>query len=242
MQDYDGSAVLEAIRKIHRTEVPGDTLLALSEFAGRYGFERIFLGQLVNPANVPLKDILFVSDWPDELKAQRRSQMAILHDPIAICALRSKRPFTWTEAREYASKAGKRIVDMVHDFGITDGMMFPMHALQSVSGGVSLGGSVPLDLSPHQVSELEIVCQAAYYHLEVMLGPFPYQKLAELTPRESECVQFAAAGKTNWEIAKILGIEEDTVKKALGRASARLEAVNRAHLVASAIARSQIFP
>ncbi|MDP3458962.1 MAG: LuxR family transcriptional regulator [Hyphomonas sp.] len=242
MHGYDGHSVLEAIRTIQAAETPEATLAVLSAFIEGYGFDRIFLGQLVNPANVPMKDILYMSDWPDELKQQRRSQMAILHDPIAICALRSKRPFTWAEARAHASRMGRRVVDLVHDYGITDGMMFPMHALQSVSGGVSLGGSRKTDLSATQVRELEIVCSTAYYHLEAMLGPFPYQKLAELTRRETECVQFAAAGKSNWEIAKILGIEEDTVKKTMQRAGTKLQAVNRAHIVAVAIAKHQIFP
>ncbi|WP_291208167.1 LuxR family transcriptional regulator [Hyphomonas sp.] len=242
MRDYDGSAVLAAIRSINSAETPRATIAALSSFIEGYGFERIFLGQLVNPANVPLKDILYVSDWPEELQARRRSQMAILHDPIALCALRSKRPFTWAEARAHASSMGRRVVDMVHDYGITHGMMFPMHALQSISGGVSLGGPCKTELSVLQVSELEIVCQTAYYHLEAMLGPFPYQRLAELSCRETECVQFAAAGKSNWEIARILGVEEDTVKKTLGRAGTKLQAVNRAHIVATAIARHLIFP
>jgi LuxR family quorum sensing-dependent transcriptional regulator len=242
MSKYDGAAVLGAIRSVQATTAAEETIGVLSSFIEAYGFERIFLGQLVNPASVPIKDILYLSDWPEELKEHRRSQMAILHDPIANCALRSKRPFSWAEAREHASRAGRMVVDMVHDYGITDGMMFPMHALESVSGGVSLGGSSKLDLSATQVRELEIVCQSVYYHLEEMLGPFPYQKLAELTRREAECVQFAAAGKTNWEIAQILGIQEDTVKKTLRRASDKLQAVNRAHLVATAIAGSQIFP
>lgn len=242
MPDYDGAAVLEAIRRIQTSSTSNAVISELSCFVERYGFERIFLGQLVNPANVALKDILYISDWPDELKAQRRSQMAILYDPVAICALRSKRPFSWAEARQHATRAGRQVVDAVHDFGITDGMMFPMHALHSITGGVSLGGRDRLDLSRTQVAELEIVCQTAYYHLEEMLGPFPYQRIAQLTVRETECVQFAAAGKTNWEIAKILGIQEDTVKKTLRRASDKLEAVNRAHMVAAAIARSQIFP
>jgi LuxR family transcriptional regulator, quorum-sensing system regulator BjaR1 len=242
MRDYNGSKVLEAIRAVQVTETADETIFELSRFIEQYGFERIFLGQLVNPANVPIKDILYVSDWPEELKEHRRSQMAILHDPIAICALRSKRPFSWAEAREHASRAGKMVVDMVHDYGITDGMMFPMHALHSVSGGVSLGGDTRLDLSQTQIAELEIVCQTVYYHLESMLGPFPYQKVAELTHRETQCVQFAAAGKSNWEIAQILGIQEDTVKKTLRRASDKMQTVNRAHLVATAIAKSQIFP
>lgn len=242
MRDYDGAAVLDAIRQIQNTSTTGAVVSALGCFVAPYGFERIFLGQLVNPANISLKNILYLSDWPDELQARRRQQMAVLHDPIAICALRSKRPFSWAEARAHASRAGRMVVDMVHDYGISHGMMFPMHALDSISGGVSLGGRNRPTLSTVQISELEIVCQTAYYHLEEMLGPFPYQKLAELTRRETECVQFAAAGKSNWEIARILGIKEDTVKKTLGRASAKLDTVNRAHLVATAIAGSKIFP
>tara|TARA_R110001606_G_scaffold319062_1_gene465947 strand:+ start:27017 stop:27745 length:729 start_codon:yes stop_codon:yes gene_type:complete len=242
MPDYDGAAVLATIRTIQAMTTSEAVIAVLGQFIERYGFERIFLGQLVNPANVPLKDILYVSDWPDALKAERESRMAILHDPIAICALRSKRPFSWEEARQHATRAGRQVMDRVHDHGITDGMMFPMHALHSVTGGVSLGANVSIDLSRIQIAELEIVCQTAYYHLEGLLGPFPYQRVAELTVRETECVQFAAAGKTNWEIAKILGIQEDTVKKTLRRASDKLSAVNRAHLVASAIARHQIFP
>ncbi len=242
MRAYDGSAVLEAIRTINEAGTPEATLSALSAFIEDYGFDRIFLGQLVNPANVPLKKILYLSDWPEDLIQLRRSQMAALHDPVALCALRSKRPFTWAEARAHASRMGRKVVDMVHDYGITDGIMFPMHALQSVSGGVSLGGTRKTSLSDTQVKELEIVCQTAYYHLEAMLGPFPYQKLAQLTARETECVQFAAAGKSNWEIAAILGIEVDTVKKTLRRAGTKLEAGNRAHIVATAIAKHQIFP
>ena len=197
MRDFDGSGVLAAIRDINTAGTPHAVLNRLSAFVEGYGFERIFLGQLVNPANVPLKDILFLSDWPEELKAQRRSQLAILHDPIALSALRSKHPFTWAEAREHASLMGRKVMDLVHDYGISHGMMFPMHALHSVSGGVSLGAAHRLELCQLKVKELEIVCSAAYYHLESMLGPFPYQKLAQLTPRETECVQFAAAGKSN---------------------------------------------
>lgn len=242
MTQYDGGAVLAAIRAIQSAEGLTETLGVLSRFVEAYGFERIYLGQLVNPASVATRDMLYLSDWPDELQAERRSQMAILHDPIARCALTSRRPFRWQEAHAQATREGQRVIDMVHNYGILDGVMFPMHAIDHLTGGVSLGTSVPVDLSPLAIQELEIVCQAAYYHLEGQLGPFPYQKLAQLTPRESECVGLAAAGKTNWEIAAILGVREDTVKKTLKRAGEKLGTVNRAHLVATAIRTGRIFP
>lgn len=242
MPGYDGGTVLRAVRDIHRCGASADVVRRLSTFAGTYGFERIYLGQLVNPAAIATRDILYVSDWPDDLQAERRSQMAILHDPIARCALTARRPFRWEEARACATQAGQRIVDMVHNYGIHDGMMFPMHAVDSLTGGVSLGSEVRIDLAPVEVSELEIVCQAAYYRLEALHGPLTYQKVAELTPRETDCVQLAAAGKSNWEIAAILGVKEDTVKKTLGRAAVKLQAANRAHLVATAIRTGRIFP
>lgn len=242
MTQYDGGAVLAAIRAIQSAESLTETLGVLSHFVEAYGFERIYLGQLVNPAALAPRERLYLSDWPEELQAERRSQMAILQDPIALCALTSRRPFRWQEAHAQATRDGQRIIDMVHNYGIIDGVMFPMHAIDHLPGGVSLGTSVLLELSPIAIQELEIVCQAAYYHLEGVLGPFPYQKLAQLTPREGECVGLAAAGKTNWEIAAILGIREDTVKKTLKRAGEKLGTVNRAHLVATAIRTGKIFP
>lgn len=242
MHEYDGGAVLAAIRQIHGASGLAGTLDILSRFVERYGFERIYLGQLVNPASVPARDRLYLSDWPDELQAERRSRMAILQDPIALAALTARRPFRWEEAHARATKEGRRIIDMVHNYGILDGVMFPMHAIDHPTGGVSLGAGARIDLSPVAWQELEIVCQAAYYHLEGQFGPFPYQKLAELTAREAECTGLAAAGKTNWEIAAILGIGEDTVKKTLKRAGEKLGTVNRAHLVATAIRTGRIFP
>ncbi len=89
MHDYNGSAVLHAIRLITATGASAETISALAVFIEAYGFEKILLGQLVKPMNVPLKDILYLSNRSEELKAARRSWGAILHDPIVFCAVRS---------------------------------------------------------------------------------------------------------------------------------------------------------
>jgi LuxR family quorum sensing-dependent transcriptional regulator len=59
----------------------------------------------------------------------------------------------------------------------------------------------------------------------------------ELTERERACLQWAAQGKTGWEIATILGITERTVKKHLGTAMRKLSAATRTEAVAQAIAK-----
>ncbi|EKF20145.1 LuxR C-terminal-related transcriptional regulator [Nitratireductor pacificus] len=56
-----------------------------------------------------------------------------------------------------------------------------------------------------------------------------------LTPREKECLQWAALGKSEWEVSQILGISEHTAEKHLLNAKTKLGATNRAHAVAEAI-------
>jgi LuxR family quorum-sensing system transcriptional regulator CciR len=53
-----------------------------------------------------------------------------------------------------------------------------------------------------------------------------------LSRRERQCVQLLAAGKTDWEIAAILGISVETAHQYVKRARAAYDVVSRAQLVA----------
>jgi DNA-binding CsgD family transcriptional regulator len=57
---------------------------------------------------------------------------------------------------------------------------------------------------------------------------------APLLPRELECLRWAAAGKTKWEIGEILAISERTVKFHLDQARHKLNCVNVAQAVSKA--------
>jgi DNA-binding CsgD family transcriptional regulator len=56
-----------------------------------------------------------------------------------------------------------------------------------------------------------------------------------LSSREIEVLNWAMAGKTNWEISMILGISERTVKFHVKNAMGKLGASSRAHAVAIAL-------
>lgn len=58
--------------------------------------------------------------------------------------------------------------------------------------------------------------------------------LGPLTPREAEAVLWTAEGKTAWEAGTILGITSRTMDAHIAHAAEKLEASNRAHLVARA--------
>jgi len=58
-----------------------------------------------------------------------------------------------------------------------------------------------------------------------------------LSQRETECLRWAAWGKTSWEIARILGVAERTVNFHLQNACRKLQACNRRAAVAVALSR-----
>lgn len=61
-----------------------------------------------------------------------------------------------------------------------------------------------------------------------------------LSPRERECLQWTAAGKTTWEIAGILEISQNTIDGYIASATKKLGAVNRTQAVAEALRRGLI--
>jgi DNA-binding CsgD family transcriptional regulator len=56
-----------------------------------------------------------------------------------------------------------------------------------------------------------------------------------LSTRETDCLQWAAAGKTSLETGIILGLSPHTVNQYLTAATAKLKAVNRTHAVTKAV-------
>jgi len=64
--------------------------------------------------------------------------------------------------------------------------------------------------------------------------------LPHLSCRERQCVRLLAAGKTDWEIAIILGLSPETTRRYVKRARKAYDAVSRGQLIASALRDGQI--
>ncbi len=237
----DKAVVLDAVRAINDSADEAACIAAFTGFIEPLGFHRYIIGHIVNPANVPWDRRLVVTNWPPELMKLRAGKGSLANDPIARCAMRTRRPFKWSDALLYATRMGIEFSDDVAAFGMKDGWMFPCHGLGSVSGGVSLASNQS-DIDDIDIIAVEWVCQQVYHKLERLHGPFPYQHKVELTHRESEVVQYVAAGKSNKDVADILELSVNTINETLQRAGKKLQAQGRAQTVANAIARNAIFP
>ncbi len=155
----------------------------------------------------------------------------------------SAEPFTPYEA--FVSVTGHpppgRPEDVLDDPAIAYSLICPLDSLFRRYGVTLLSGKRnPVDFSIH----LKRVRTMAYS--AVVLFHERWKTLAEkaygekLTPRENDCLLWAAQGKTADEISTILSISERTVRFHLRNVSEKLNTVNTTHSVALAVAQGLI--
>lgn len=237
----DSAIILDVVRTIDRSGTADSAIRAFMGFAGRFGFERFYITQVVNPLSADAAKAMVHTDWPDEIINPRLKGLELLRDPVVQYGMRSRFAFDWQEAYRHASRYGRAMMDETRAHRLNCGYSFPMRRPGAPIGGVSIGGE-RFEMSDEETSGLELAALHVYARLEQFHGQEFEDDYKPLSEQEIDVLQYSALGKTAWEIAIVLGITESGVKKALQRAREKLNAVNTAQACACAISRDLILP
>ncbi len=237
----DSAIILDVVRTIDRSSTAETAIQSFMGFAGRFGFERFYITQVVNPLSAGASKAMMHTDWPDEIIKPRMNGIELLRDPVVQYGMRSRFAFDWKEAYKHASRYGRTMMDETKAHRLKCGYSFPMRRPGAPVGGVSIGGE-RIEMSQEEMSGLELAAMHVYARLERLHGQSYEDDVKPLSEQEIDVLQYSALGKTAWEIAIVLGITESGVKKALQRAREKLDAVNTAQACACAISRDLILP
>lgn len=93
--------------------------------------------------------------------------------------------------------------------------------------------------------EVQLQLFAAYFHsvaTDIVVRTDASPSSVELTDQQRDCLTWAAAGKTSWEIGRIMGITEATVKDHIRKIGAKLETSNRRVMISRGIRLGLIQP
>jgi DNA-binding CsgD family transcriptional regulator len=164
-------------------------------------------------------------------------------DPVIIQALRDPEPFEWGGGvePEGQSKLQRELIAEAATFGIRCGFTVPVHDNRGLIAAVTFAADERRPQFEKCINEHARVLQlmAMYFHAHARRR-FAHDRLiggVSLSPREYECLEWAARGKSAWEIGRIIGISRRTAAFHLDNAKAKLgvrsicQAV--AHLIAS---------
>jgi DNA-binding CsgD family transcriptional regulator len=158
-------------------------------------------------------------------------------DPFIRRAATYLTPFTWQQVAndEADNDETQYFIQTCKDHGMADGIVIPSHGNDGTLGIVTFKGkgvSTDVELHPY-LHQLGVYYRAGIKRIEESHEP----KLEDppLTPRQLQCIQWIAAGKSDWEIAEILGLSQFTVNRHVELAKQRLGFSSRIQVVVHAL-------
>ncbi|MCC5985037.1 MAG: LuxR family transcriptional regulator [Rhodobacteraceae bacterium] len=184
-------------------------------------------------------------NYPDDWKHHYAAQGFHAIDPTLRKASRSVAPVDWQRLehdRDFAA-----VFRSARDFGITDrGLTIPVRGPYGDMGMLS----VTRDCKPEEWRKLKRAVMtdlqgvATHIHDTVMRSGLVMRSLrvAALSTREREILQWIAAGKTHMDVSDILSISHRTVEVHVRSARTKLHALTTPQAVARAIALGLIQP
>ena len=101
-------------------------------------------------------------------------------------------------------------------------------------------GHAHVSTTEHAVQQVQLLSYTLHESMKRMHAHHLSEsaRTSRLSPRELECLQWTAIGKTAWEISQIVGITESTVSFHIRNTISKLNASNRSHAVAVAMEQS----
>lgn len=154
-------------------------------------------------------------------------------------------PITWSN-RVFKERAGAQLLGEAKEAGLRHGVSFAVHGGRGEAAMLSLAtsraareteGDIAASMAQGQL--LACYLHEAVQRVVLAQGPLKIQK-ASLTPREKECLLWAAEGKTAWEIGVIINTSERTAVFHLQNAANKMGVKNRQHAVSRAVSQGLI--
>ena len=170
----------------------------------------------------------------------------VANDPVLLASQRTNVGFCWSAIPAMIPVTGthREIRERTVKAGIDDGFTVPAHVPGEANGSCNFAMATGRALPRDNLKMAQLVGGFAFQAARAMVfNAFPKEKRpakGPLTQRQLECVIFAARGKSDWEIGKILGISPGTVKRHIEDARAHYEVSSRMQVVMRALFEGQI--
>ncbi|ODU67536.1 helix-turn-helix transcriptional regulator [Novosphingobium percolationis] len=191
--------------------------LAMSEVTKALGFQYFALTHHVDLLKVgggAIRLHNYPGQWADHYDRQALS----LSDPVHRASHVTAIGFQWAQIPFLIplSRGDRVILAQGQNQGIGDGYTVPVNVPGEACGSCSfandLGRPLPLDDLPFAQLVGAVAFEKAR-RLWLPRGVIDQIRRPVLTDRQRDCLLWAARGKTDWEISRILGISEETVAR-----------------------------
>ncbi len=184
--------------------------------------------------------LVICNHWPTDWTDRYVEQNYFPDDPVSKWSLTKDRPFQWAEARRANERTGRveQIDGEAREFGMADGIAFPMRTSRGWQAVMSLASERAVDVSKRD--EGMLLMASIYFQMAATDLMTTEKKTVSITPREREILQWTAVGKTAWETSQILNISEKTVRNHLNAIHLKFNVSSTTQAVVEALRTRQL--
>ncbi|GGC05008.1 LuxR family transcriptional regulator [Novosphingobium endophyticum] len=216
-----------------------DLAAAIRAASAQLGFQHFALSHHVDLAEAG-DSAIWIHNYPAGWAEYYESHSLGLSDPVHRASHVTMIGFRWSRLEQMIplTTADRRMLLMSREHGIGDGFTVPAHVPGETRGSVSFATETGRALPAGMLPAAQLVGCLAFEAARRLCTPRtvrPGARLPVLTDRQRECALWVARGKTDWEIACILGLSEETVARHVRQACERYGVSKRTSLVIRAL-------
>lgn len=234
-----GSKLLEIIAAATAVTSEAEMLATMKAVARELNCEHVVFGiQLRLHGTAPVHHV--TSGYPDAYQVLYQQRGYIGTDPTVAHCQQSPEPIFWSEKmyREY-KKESLEVMEESRHFGLGEGVSLSVHPNSSIVSMLSLARDKPFESAAERaelVAAGNVLAHCIHVASERLILPnVMAQRQPHLSPREMQCLQQLAAGKSSKEIADALRISDETVITHIKRILTKFGVASRVHAVAIAM-------
>lgn len=228
--------IADLLSFINSCETISDTQ-TLNDSFGRvveqFGIDLFSCTEVARPGQKIAFRELFGGLRPDWLEHYTKKNYAKI-DPALQATLTKMKAFRWSDLNFQADPVVSRLFGEAREALGREGIVVPIHGPRGHIHVAILNGD-KIDDDPATLPSIRL---AAMYYAEIGVALYEekkdFQQGSVLSARQSECLLWAAEGKSDWEIGSILGISENTVHRHIEKAKSTLGVSTRVQAVVTA--------
>jgi LuxR family transcriptional regulator, quorum-sensing system regulator CciR len=226
------------VNDVSTVDTQAELAAVLAQIAKELGFAYFALSHHVD-VRTSHQPVIRIHNYPAEWERYYNDQQLGWTDPVFRACQVTGVGFAWSRLPKMIplTSRDRHMMDCAAKHGLGDGYTVPAFVPGDVNGSCSFAGAPGEPLQPEHLATAQLVGAFAFEAARRLLNR-EYQKLydpAKVSQRERDCLIWIARGKSDSEIAVILGISPETVHQYVKHARANYDAVSRSQLVAHAL-------
>lgn len=195
------------------------------------------LGTPVEP--IVTRDFISLSNYPQAWMEQYVSDGIVSDDPVLLASQRTNVGFAWERIGELITltPAHRALRERTRRAGIADGFTVPANVPGELAGSCNFAVGPGRAAPSESFAMAQLVGSFAFAAARDLVARLRERPDApvKLTQRQLDCLVLVARGKSDWEIARILGLSEATVTTYIKRARELYDVPTRMQVVLRAV-------